>query len=538
MIPDRPFRRQTHGVAQAPACVLAVLSRHPEDTPPKLQLEKKSSGEHVNVKSGDYGSFIGRNAFAPASGSEELLDPHPSVVATKFLSRKESEFADTGKQFNMIAASWIQFMIHDWVDHQEDTKEQEIVAPESVAAQCPLKEFRFLRTKEDETGSQDIPLGHRNMRTSWWDGSVLYGSHDGALARVRTGKDGKLKIGQNGLLERDDHGVAISGDVKNTWAGVSILQALFVKEHNAVCDMLKRTHPEFGDEELYLHARLVVAAVIAKIHTIDWTVELLKTKALDIGMHANWYGLLGKRIKSWIGHTGSSLLSGFIGMKEPINHGVPYALTEEFTCVYRLHPLLPDDIVLRDITGKRMIASLGHQACGALVLFNYPQWMRDLPQTGTDGINRPNHVDMAALEIYRDRERKVARYNAFRRNMLMIPIKKWEDLTDDKQTLALLREVYGEDVEKLDLLVGLLAEKKIKGFAISETSFFIFLLMATRRLEADRFFTSNFNAKSYTKEGLAWVNNTESLKDVLQRHHGNLVDKWLNARSAFSVWSA
>jgi len=41
------------------------------------------------------------------------------VVATKLLGRKK--FIDTGKQFNMIAASWIQFMIHDWIDHLEDT---------------------------------------------------------------------------------------------------------------------------------------------------------------------------------------------------------------------------------------------------------------------------------------------------------------------------------------------------------------------------------------------------------------------------------
>lgn len=64
--------------------------------------------------------------------------------------------------------------------------------------------------------------------------------------------------------------------------------------------------------------------------------------------------------------------------------------------------------------------------------------------------------------------------------MLMIPIKTWEDLTDDKASIAAIREVYGNNVERLDLLVGLLAEKKIKGFAISETAFFIFILMATR----------------------------------------------------------
>lgn len=30
---------------------------------------------------------------------------------------------DYGQQFNMIAASWINFMIHDWIDHQENLDE-------------------------------------------------------------------------------------------------------------------------------------------------------------------------------------------------------------------------------------------------------------------------------------------------------------------------------------------------------------------------------------------------------------------------------
>lgn len=62
----------------------------------------------------------------------------------------------------------------------------------------------------------------------------------------------------------------------------------------------------------------------------------------------------------------------------------------------------------------------------------------------------------------------------------MIPISKWEDLTDDGDVVEALREVYGNDVEKLDLQVGLHAERKIKGFAISETAFFIFVLIASR----------------------------------------------------------
>nr|GEX84955.1 alpha-dioxygenase 1-like [Tanacetum cinerariifolium] len=118
---------------------------------------------------------------------------------------------------------------------------------------------------------------------------------------------------------------------------------------------------------------------------------------------------------------------------------------------------------------------------------------------------------------------------------LLIPISKWEDLTDDQEAIDTLREVYDNNVEKLDLLVGMAAEKKINGFAISETAFVIFIIMASRRLEADRFFTSDFNEDVYTKKGLEWVNTTESLKDVLDRHYPEMTDRWMNSNSAFSV---
>ncbi|XP_030460091.2 alpha-dioxygenase 2 isoform X2 [Syzygium oleosum] len=517
---------------------------------------------------GSQGTFLGRN-MPPSTSTYGLMDPHPSVVASKLLARKE--FIDNGKQFNMIACSWIQFMIHDWVDHMEETEQVEIKAPDEVAEECPLKSFRFYKTKKVSTGSSHWKNGSLNIRTPWWDGSVIYGNDDNGERRVRTFKDGKLKISGEGLLEHNEKGIPISGDVRNSWAGFSLIQALFVKEHNTVCDMLKEHYPDLDDEKLYRHARLVTSAIIAKIHTIDWTVELLKTDTLLAGMRINWYGFLGKKFKDIFGHICGPILSGLVGLKRPRDHGVPYSLSEEFVSVYRMHALLPDKLILRDIDAtipehkclpiaeeipmqevvgrqgqrrlsrigmEQMMVSLGHQACGALSLWNYPSWMRNLVPQDVDGEDRPDLIDMAALEIYRDRERGIARFNEFRRNVLMIPISRWEDLNDDKQVIEALREVYGDDVEKLDLLVGLHAEKKIKGFAISETAFFIFLLIASRRLEADRFFTTNFNARTYTEKGLEWVSKTETLKDVIDRHFPDMTRKFMKCSSAFAVWDS
>ena len=56
---------------------------------------------------------------------------------------------------------------------------------------------------------------------------------------------------------------------------------------------------------------------------------------------------------------------------------------------------------------------------------------------------------------------------------------------------------------QLDLLVGTLAEgHRPTGFGFGETMFQIFILNATRRLQADRFYTDCYNEDVYTPEGL------------------------------------
>lgn len=61
---------------------------------------------------------------------------------------------------------------------------------------------------------------------------------------------------------------------------------------------------------------------------------------------------MGKKFKDTFGHVGGAILGGLVGLKRSENHGVPYSLTEEFTTVYRMHPLLPDSLNLRDISAS------------------------------------------------------------------------------------------------------------------------------------------------------------------------------------------
>ena len=134
------------------------------------------------------------------------------------------------------------------------------------------------------------------------------------------------------------------------WLGLAMLQTLFTREHNAICEPAARAqYPAWDDEEIFQRARLVNAALIAKIHTVEWTPAVIShptTGDRDAGQLVRPRRRAAAR--SSAGSAGSEVISGIPG-SEIDHYGVPYALTEEFVAVYRMHPLLRDDYDLRSV---------------------------------------------------------------------------------------------------------------------------------------------------------------------------------------------
>jgi hypothetical protein len=545
--------------------------------PPGGDCFRTADGSWNNLKNpmeGAAGTRFSRNvanaAIRPESG-ERLFHPDPREISRKLLTRgermKEVPF------LNLLAASWIQFETHDWVSHgdnlRDDSHEIRLANDDEVRRKYLLDTMTIGRTQRDPTHlpqGEPMPITFINEVTHWWDGSQIYGSDWKTLARLRSGRDGKLRIEPDGRLPLGTNDVEDVGFVRNWWVGLSMLHTLFVREHNAICDRLKSKYPEWDDSRLFNVARLINAAVMAKIHTIEWTPAILPNAAVYAGLNANWYGLATNFLRSRENrrtlaeiNIRNPELGGVVGNAID-KHGVPYSLSEEFVEVYRLHSLLPEALELRAhgagapieriplaatrqagspaltrrVSMADLFYSFGNQHCGALELNNYPKFMQELSMPG-----KPL-LDLAAVDILRARERGVPRYNEFRRQLLLKPIRSFSDLTDDPEQVRKLEEVYGGDVEALDLLIGTLAEQspnyRPTNFGFGETLFQIFLLNATRRLQADRFYTTCYNEETYTKEGLDWIDDAD-FRTVLLRHYPELAETGLaNIRNAFEPW--
>lgn len=603
--------------------------------------------------------------------------------------------------FNVLAAFWIQFMTHDWFSHTFEGRN----APQLESVGCNSDEARALGCREgdrlepslfeDRDSSQSFmvngeshlkqaPKTTRNLITAWWDNSQIYGHDQLSLKRVQRDPQDKARL----LLVNDYlplfpecdqytedcpvqpqwRGQEAAGFPANWNIGMSFYHNLFTREHNYFVDKFRTQqqktpdadsglrHPDnpqqvisyrdVSDERLYQAARLVVSAEVAKIHTIEWTTQLLYDEPLFLGMNSNWFGLFNQnedrvskvlrrilsrdenflsrwasKIAGWFSDSddakkANSLYSvlasgagifglanskpeGLLWWKEDawdlgnpdhvnggINHfGSPFNFPEEFTSVYRLHALVPDLIEFRDITEPNDIKlkipvahtvragatqhmhnrgidnwalSMGRQRLGVLHLRNLPLFLQNLPMPHLDSETRK--LDIVALDLIRDRERGVPRFNEFRRQIGLKMLNSFDDFIDirlqqdnpwrqhQQETVRRMREIYGthkcdaskiisvvqrndkdefindclghpdgtlvDNIEDVDNIVGWLAEyTRPHGFAISETQFHIFILNASRRLFSDRFFTSSFRPEFYSTLGYDWVQNNGLLSE-------------------------
>uniref|UniRef100_A0A4E9E5T1 Alpha-dioxygenase 1 n=1 Tax=Gibberella zeae TaxID=5518 RepID=A0A4E9E5T1_GIBZA len=553
----------------------------------KFVSSRDSDGLYNDLKQpkmGCAGMRFGRNVpriYTKPPTEQDLLTPNPRVISEKILARPEGQFKPA-EIVNLLAAAWIQFQVHDWAQHFLVTNgDKDIDITLHNKDKWTEQSMKIPRTKKaDILSKQDAETpAYDNENTHWWDASQIYGSSEAETQALRAkchkSKPGQLEVsvadGEQ-FLPRSADGIPKTGFRQNWWLGLELLHTLFALEHNAIATQLHLSNPSWSSDHIFDTARLINCALMAKIHTVEWTPGILQHPALQIGMNANWWGLLGDKLWHAFGRVfdnKSEVISGIPG--SGVDHDkAPYCLTEEFVSVYRLHSLIPDNVAFFNIKdgqhegtlpivdvsfesarkpfdeGKSGLGlsfadvfySFGVNYPGAIRAHNMPNFLRDLKIPADKDFPEGRHLDLGTIDILRDRERGVPRYNAFRRLFHMPAAKSFIDLTGGDTKLASeLEEVYEGDLEAVDLLVGTLCEPLPKGFGFSDTAFRVFILMATRRIKSDRFIAGDgWCPEVYTREGMDWVQKN-TMKDVLCRHFPELAAPLHNVKNAFAPWT-
>ena len=532
----------------------------PANLDPALRNERTIEGTHNDLQypaMGSAGRRFGRNVALEHvfPDTANLLVPNPRVVSRELMTRDQFKPATI---LNLMAASWIQFMVHDWFVHKKSAPADGIEIPLPPGDDWPGGRMKVGRSIPDPApqGSKRPPA-YTNSNSHWWDASQVYGCDGAVSASLRSGSGGKLKMAPAGKLLPVDPatGIDCTGFTDNWWIGLSMLHTLFALEHNHICDELAKVNHGWTDAQLFATAKLINSALLAKIHTVEWTPAILPHPVVKTAMNTNWNGLLDQNLQEIFQFIGDDeLLGGIIGSKAD-HHTAPYSLTEEFVAVYRMHPLIPDEFIVRssatgqelerrslpEIAGRKTRAvverismadlfySFGVSHPGAITLHNYPKHLQNLT------LDNGETFDLAAVDILRDRERGVPRYNQFRRLVHKEPVASFDELTDNPEWRTQIKQVYGNNIEMVDLMTGLYAEPLPEGFGFSDTAFRIFILMASRRLKSDRFFTDDYGAKLYTDFGVDYIRKTTMLT-LLERHVPEVKPALAGVENAFQPW--
>ena len=562
-----------------------VNSQHPGQRRPEWTRYARTANGSWNTDDpaeGMAGARVSWQGKDPVATIRRDRSLDPDLPSVRELSRAFLASRDDTRQhapfLNNITIAWIQFMLHDWINHRLQSLSTsewirvELAEDDPFRSRYGQEALLFPRTQPDPLPTPGL-LTSRNEVTAWWDGSQIYGSDQATQDQVRTGadgrllSDGKLRL-DDGYLPVDGSGRQLSGFTRNWWVGLSVLHTLFVKHHNYLCDVLQAKYPRWSGDQLFNKARLINAATMAKIHTIEWTPAVLPTKTLALGMNANWNGLIDAVLRKF--HRRQALnafdvtepvLGGLVGGRYE-SYGVPYNFGEQFAEVYRLHAGMPQEIAIRAIGSTRIIAtieldasreqasqriqreygvatvlnSLGCDHMAALVNNNYPRFLTEISTEGSP------LMDLGAADLLRARERGVPPYNEFRRQLGLPALDSFEDLGADAEVVGRLKGMYGDGpqgLENLDLLIGILCERDRPLLGFGQTMFAVFLQAASGRLERDPWFCSErFNARYYTQEGIDLIDRA-TLKDILLLHYPELEHSGLaGVNNAFEPWSS
>lgn len=545
-----------------------------------------------SVEANELAKFDHQKIYAdcrlPETGAK-LMSPNPRTVSRVFLTRPTENGkpkmrlatwdGKTRSRLNLLAASWLQFTIHDWLSHGPLRKTGDVLsipleAGDPLRAENGSNVMVVPKTRSKIVGDDKA---FYNDVTQWWDGSQLYGSDEATAASLRKQVGGvrkaELDLDEDGFLPADGESER-TGQTENWWLGLSLLHTTFAREHNAIVTMLRGKHPEMNEDELYGTARLVNAAVMAKIHTVEWSHAANGNPSIGLGLRGNWSGILNpandvdseidkaSRLVGQLPLIGTvfkepgHVLFGIVGNPRDLGKkNIPFAFTEEFISAYRFHQVLPEELALttRDgrsslpLAGTRgkdayrlvhqhgmetLIGSFAATDAGAQTINNFPSFLQNLDLSNV-GLGK---YDVGAAEILRDRERGVPRYNELRRQVGLPALSSIDEITHDPDVRAKLKQVYGDDIEAVDASVGALAEdRRPAGLFYPETQFQIFLGMSARRLLTDRFYTDDFRPAIYTQEGIDWVNQA-SMKTVLLRHFPGLAESLAHVENAFLPW--
>jgi prostaglandin-endoperoxide synthase 2 len=352
----------------------------------------------------------------------------------------------------------------------------------------------------------------------------LYGADGKPRAEFR-GADGLLVLDEPLGVKPDSPGratlFAVGGDRVNASIQVCTINTLLLREHNRLAAMLARAHRDWDDERLFQTARNILIVMFIRIVVHEYINHISSAPfRLAVDPSITWDAKWNR----------------------------PNWMTIEFTLLYRWHSLVPEQMQWngQPIGTEQMLLNNKLLIDGGLA-----NALVQLSTTNAAHMRLGNIAwflaDAEKNGIEQGRINRVQGYNAYRRAMKLDPAKSFADIvgsskdpTEQARRTALadrLKALYGH-VDNVEFYVGLFAEPCEKNGPVPELVLAMVAMDAFSQALPNPLLSEHIwndqavREITFSAEGLAEIDRTNSLRDILERQTGPLGNRFVGMTRA------
>ncbi|XP_064425748.1 dual oxidase 2 isoform X1 [Mirounga angustirostris] len=393
----------------------------------------------------------------------------------------------------------------------------------------------FQRSRWDpETGqSPSNPRDLTNEATGWLDGSAIYGSSHSWSDALRSFSGGQLASGpdpafprnaQSPLLmwtapdpatgQRGPGGLyAFGAERGNRDPFLQALGLLWFRYHNLCAQRLAREHPQWGDEELFQHARKRVIATYQNIVLYEWLPSFLQKTPPK---YAGYSPFLDPSISPEFLVASEQFFSTMVP---------PGVYMRNASCQFQMVPYkdFGSSPALRVCNSywRRENANLNSAQAVDQLLLGMASQIAELEDRIVvedlrdywPGPGKFSHTDYVASSIQRGRDMGLPSYTQALMALGLDTPRNWSHINPhvDPQVLEATAALYNQDLSRLELLPGGLLESHGDPGPLFST---IVLDQFVRLRDGDRYWFENTRNGLFSKKEIAEIRNT-TFWDVL-----------------------
>ena len=414
--------------------------------------------------------------------------------------------------------AWGQFVSHD-TDLTTSSAGAAVNGTASIGVNSPFdplgpQPIPFVRANYVNLSPPRGSLSGRtpiNEVTSYIDASHIYGSDAARAAALRTegGAGAKLAMSAGGLLPYNTAGLPVenngplpdedlflAGDIRaNENSLLTSLHTVFAREHNRLVDVIAAEQPGLNAEGQYQLARKIVGAEMQAITYREFLPALLGNGAKTPKAEAYAYKpQTDASITTAFAHAafryGHSTVSSQLQLAD--DAGTSVGSIDVRNAFYNPGVLesAPENLD-RLLKGASLQTS---QEVDVLVVDELRNFLFGPPGAGG--------LDLAALNIQRGRDIGLPTYRALAQSRDIQTAATFTGLTSNAALASALATVYGNDINRVDAWVGMLAEDHVPGASVGRLLKAEIESQFVRLRDGDRLFYRSTAAGLYDQSGV------------------------------------